>query len=97
MNADVFAALGDPTRRGIYEALGATGPQTATDLAGALPVSRQAVSKHLTILEDAGLVQRQRAGNRVEYQVRPDGLEETARWLDQARARWTTRLARLAE
>ncbi len=53
---EVFTALADPTRRGILGALAAGGPATATDLAGQLPITRQAVAKHLALLADAGLV-----------------------------------------
>src|SRR5689334_23432746 len=52
----VFAALADPTRRSILATLAATGPATATDLAGRLPISRQAIAKHLALLAEAGLV-----------------------------------------
>jgi DNA-binding transcriptional ArsR family regulator len=52
----VFVALADPTRRAILAALAADGPATATDLAGRLPITRQAVAKHLALLADAGLV-----------------------------------------
>ena len=53
---DVFTALADPSRRGILAALAAGGPATATDLAGRLPITRQAIAKHLALLADAGLV-----------------------------------------
>ncbi|GAB3247975.1 hypothetical protein GCM10027456_19750 [Kineosporia babensis] len=56
MAQDVFTALSDPTRRSILAALATDGPATASDLAGKLPITRQAVSKHLTLLTDAGLV-----------------------------------------
>ncbi len=52
----VFTALADPTRRSILAALATGGPATASDLAGQLPITRQAISKHLTLLTDAGLV-----------------------------------------
>jgi DNA-binding transcriptional ArsR family regulator len=53
---EVFAALADPSRRGILAALASGGPATATDLAGRLPISRQAIAKHLALLAEAGLV-----------------------------------------
>ena len=53
---EVFAALADPSRRGILAALAAGGPATATDLAGQLPITRQAIAKHLALLAEAGLV-----------------------------------------
>ncbi|HZM80409.1 MAG TPA: metalloregulator ArsR/SmtB family transcription factor [Candidatus Limnocylindrales bacterium] len=53
---EVFTALADPSRRGILAALAAAGPATATDLAARLPITRQAIAKHLTLLAEAGLV-----------------------------------------
>jgi DNA-binding transcriptional ArsR family regulator len=53
---EVFAALADPSRRAILASLAATGPATATDLAARLPITRQAIAKHLTLLSEAGLV-----------------------------------------
>ena len=53
---EVFTALADPSRRAILAALAATGPATATDLAGRLPITRQAITKHLALLAEAGLV-----------------------------------------
>ena len=70
---DGWAALGDPTRRAIFELL-ADRPRAVGELASELPVSRPAVSQHLKVLKDAGLVVDQPAGTRRIYQVRPDGL-----------------------
>jgi DNA-binding transcriptional ArsR family regulator len=70
---DAWTALGDPTRRAIFERL-ADGPSAVVDLASALPVSRPAVSQHLKVLKDAGLVIDQPAGTRRIYRVDPDGL-----------------------
>ena len=71
--ADGWHALGDPTRRAIFERL-AEGPRAVGELASELPVSRPAVSQHLKVLKDAGLVVDRPAGNRRIYQLNPDGL-----------------------
>jgi DNA-binding transcriptional ArsR family regulator len=72
---DGWIALGDPTRRTIFERI-ADRPRAVGELAGELPVSRPAVSQHLRVLKDAGLVIDQRAGTRRIYQLNPDGLAE---------------------
>jgi DNA-binding transcriptional ArsR family regulator len=91
----VFVALSDQTRRSIVEQLGAQ-PATASDLAGFVPVSRQAVMKHLAVLEDAGLVRGTRDGRRVVYELTPEPFADAARWMSQVGAAWDDRLARLA-
>jgi DNA-binding transcriptional ArsR family regulator len=88
----VIDALADPMRRRILDELARLGEATATLLAGALPVSRQAVVKHLAVLDTAGLVLGRRAGRERRYQVRPAALHETARWLDQVAEQWDRRL-----
>jgi DNA-binding transcriptional ArsR family regulator len=80
--ADVFAALADPTRRAIFERL-AAGPRPVGELARELPVSRPAVSQHLKVLKDAGLVVDHREGNRSIYRINPDGLGALRAYLDQ--------------
>ncbi len=98
--AEVFAALADPTRRRILDALAAHGEATATVLAAELPVSRQAIVKHLGILDRAGLVAGHREGREARYRVIPERLGITARWMDRVAAAWDTRLSaikRLAE
>jgi DNA-binding transcriptional ArsR family regulator len=70
---DAWTALGDPTRRAIFERL-VDGPSAVVDLASALPVSRPAVSQHLKVLKHAGLVVDRPAGTRRIYRVDPDGL-----------------------
>lgn len=77
-----FAALADPTRRAIFERL-ADGPRPVGELARGLPVSRPAVSQHLKVLKEAGLVVDRRVGNRSIYQVNPDGLGALRAYLDQ--------------
>jgi DNA-binding transcriptional ArsR family regulator len=78
---DAWSALGDRTRRAIFERL-AEGPCAVGDLAGGLPVSRPAVSQHLKVLKNAGLVVDQAAGNRRIYRIDPDGLAELRADLD---------------
>jgi DNA-binding transcriptional ArsR family regulator len=79
---DGLATLGDPTRRAIFERL-ADHPRAVGDLAKELPVSRPAVSQHLKVLKDAGLVIDRRAGNRRIYQLHPDGVGALRDYLDQ--------------
>ena len=71
----VWDALGDPTRRSIFEQL-RLGPQSVGELAAGLPVSRPAVSQHLRVLEQAGLVSHRANGTRHVYRVEPNGLAE---------------------
>ncbi|MFD9002363.1 ArsR/SmtB family transcription factor [Streptomyces sp. NPDC059582] len=89
----VLAALADPTRRRLLDLLAARGEATATTLAEQLPVSRQAVVKHLTVLDAAGLVRSGRVGREVRYAVRPAALDTTARWMASLAADWDRRLA----
>lgn len=70
---DAWTALGDPTRKAIFELL-VDRPRAVVELAGELPVSRPAVSQHLRVLKDAGLVTDRAVGTRRIYQVDPDGL-----------------------
>jgi DNA-binding transcriptional ArsR family regulator len=78
---DRWAALGDPTRRAIFERL-ADGPQAVGELARGLPVSRPAVSQHLKVLKDAGLVTDRPDGNRRLYQINTDGVGALRTYLD---------------
>jgi DNA-binding transcriptional ArsR family regulator len=89
----VLGALADPTRRRLLDLLAARGEATATTLAGRLPVSRQAVVKHLAVLDAAGLVSASRAGREVRYAVRPAALDATARWMASLASEWDRRLA----
>lgn len=79
--ADSIAALADPTRRKIFESL-AQGPLPVGALAERLPVSRPAVSQHLRVLSEAGLVHMRAQGTRHIYSMRPEGLAELRAWLD---------------
>ena len=98
--AEVLAALADPTRRRLLDALAARGEATATTLATELPVSRQAVVKHLAVLDRAGLVEGRRRGREVRYAVSARPLDATARWMARLAEDWDARLAaikRIAE
>lgn len=77
-----LTALADPTRRAIFESL-AGGPLSVGDLAAERPVSRPAVSQHLRVLKDAGLVFETRQGTRRIYAIEPAGLTALRAWLDQ--------------
>jgi DNA-binding transcriptional ArsR family regulator len=91
----VLAALADPTRRQLLDLLAAHGEVTATTLAERLPVSRQAVVKHLAVLDAAGLVAGRRVGREVRYAVRPAALDATARWMSALAADWDRRLVNI--
>jgi DNA-binding transcriptional ArsR family regulator len=95
----VFAALGDETRWSILVALGEA-DASASALAGRLPVTRQAIAKHLTVLEAAGLIEPIRVGRELRYRVLGTELTKTARRLDEIGTEWDNRLAaikRIAE
>jgi DNA-binding transcriptional ArsR family regulator len=88
----LWAAVAEPSRRRLLDALVARGEATPTTLASELPFSRQAVSKHLAILLDAGVVAQRRDGREVRYTVQPERLEAAARAMSAAAARWDSRL-----
>ena len=88
----LWAALGDPMRIRLLDLLLEQGEATASTLASALPITRQGVSKHLTILERDGLVTSHRTGREVRYAVRAGGLGQARAGLAQIAARWDTRL-----
>jgi DNA-binding transcriptional ArsR family regulator len=96
----LWAAVGDPTRRQLLDALLTRGEASATALAAELPVTRQAVAKHLAVLDRAGLVAGRKEGREVLYAVRPSSLDAVSRDLAKVAASWDRRLAtikRLAE
>ncbi len=97
---ELWAAVAEPGRRRLLDALLAHGEATPTTLAAELPITRQAVTKHLAVLERAGLVAARRQGREVRYTVRLDRLDTAARAMAEAAARWDVRLKmikRLAE
>ena len=91
----VFAALADPNRRRLLATV-ATSPATATELADGLPISRQAVMKHLSALAEAGLLERERRGREVRYRVTPQPLSDAVGWMAEVGAQWDDRLAALS-
>ena len=93
---EVFGALADPTRREVLHSLAEQPGLTASRLAGDLPMTRQAVSKHLTALSGAGLVQARREGRETRYTLTPAPLADAMRWMVDVGAEWDERLARLA-
>jgi len=90
----VFSALSDPTRRDVVRALG-TAPTSASELATRMPVSRQAIAKHLAALAAAGLVDSERDGRRVRYRLTPGAFGDAVDWMTEVGAAWDTRLAAL--
>lgn len=93
----VFSALADETRRQIIEMLTEDGEQTATQLADRFPISRQGVSKHLNIMEEAGLVTVRQRGRDKFYHLTPEPLEEASLWISAIAARWDKRLGALRD
>ena len=97
---ELWAAIAEPARRQLLDLLLAHGEATATTLARDLPITRQAVVKHLAVLDRAGLVTSRREGREVRYTVRPERLDEARRRLAEVAAGWEASLAtikRLAE
>lgn len=91
----VFAALADGTRRAVLRSVVDDGPITATAIADVLPVSRQAVAKHLQILRAAGLVRAERSGRESRYQASAGAMRPAVDWIDATDAAWSRRLADL--
>jgi DNA-binding transcriptional ArsR family regulator len=91
----VFDALSDPTRRRVVETLARGGTVTASGLAAQLPITRQAVAKHLTALRGAELVSASRVGRETHYKLRPQPLDEAAHWIQMVSAEWDDRLEAL--
>lgn len=88
----VFAALSDPTRRAVMDRLSQAGSATPTELAARLPVTRQAVAKHLAALRDAGLVESARQGREIRYRLEPAPFTEVIAWLAAVGGSWDRRL-----
>lgn len=91
----VFAALADPTRRDVLQLIGDRGEASATQLAAELPVSRQAITKHLGGLAAAGLVAERRNGREVLYRLTPAPMSEAMSWMAEVGGEWDRRLGRL--
>ena len=93
--APLFAALGDETRLALLDRLGASGPQSITRLTAGSAITRQAITKHLHVLADAGLVHDVRRGREHIWELDADRLDEARRSLDQIARQWDEALARL--
>ena len=97
---ELWSAIADPSRREVLDLLVSNGEVTASWLAGRVPFSRQAVSKHLAVLERAGLISRRKEGREVLCQVRAERLDQATQAMAEVAARWDRRVAmikRLAE
>jgi DNA-binding transcriptional ArsR family regulator len=90
----LFRALADPTRRAIFEKL-AAGRMNASALRDGMAISQPAMSQHLSVLRNAGLVKEARQGRFANYEVDPDGLARIAQWLAKYRAYWPARIEAL--
>jgi DNA-binding transcriptional ArsR family regulator len=92
---ELWSAIGDPTRRQMLDLLLATGAGTATSLSDRLPVTRQAVAKHLAVLDRAGLVHGETAGRERQYRIDDEQLARALAQLDAVRTAWDGRLRRI--
>src|SRR5580704_13844346 len=100
LDDELWSAVADPSRRRLLDLLISNGAVSASWLAGQVPFSRQAVSKHLVVLEEAGLLSRRKQGREVLYQVEADRLDQATRAMADLAAEWDRRLnaiKRLAE
>ena len=91
----VFAALADPTRRAVLAQLEENGPSSVTALAGPLPIKMPTVLKHLGVLDDAGLIRREKQGRVVTVSLVPEPLAAAQAWLSRYERFWVDRLDRL--
>jgi DNA-binding transcriptional ArsR family regulator len=92
--AVLFAALGDPTRLSVIARLGDGTAHSIGQIGDGLPMSRQAITKHLAVLQQAGLVQRTKSGREVHFLLRRQAIEEARTWLDTVGAHWDDVLVR---
>ncbi|APL93735.1 hypothetical protein Sj15T_15650 [Sphingobium sp. TA15] len=95
--ARLFAALGDATRLGMIGRLSDGGERSIGQLGDGLPISRQAVAKHLDVLLGAGLVTRTRSGREALFRLRPEGVAEARDWLAKVNGQWDGTLGRLRD
>jgi ArsR family transcriptional regulator, cadmium/lead-responsive transcriptional repressor len=92
---ELWSAIADPSRRRVLDLLVDGGEASASALAGSVPFSRQAVSKHLVVLERSGLISRHRAGREVLYRVEADGLDQATHVMAEQARQWDQRLDRI--
>ena len=92
---EVFSALSDPTRRAVIRSLSEEGPSTVSELAARLPVTRQAVTKHLEALEEAGLVASDARGRGARFRLTPRPMTDAMRWMADVGGEWDDRLEAL--
>ncbi|HEY1547017.1 MAG TPA: metalloregulator ArsR/SmtB family transcription factor [Kofleriaceae bacterium] len=93
--APVFAALGDPTRLAVVRRLCAAGPQSIAQLSDGADVTRQAITKHLLALADAGLVRDRKLGRERIFELEPRRLAAARSWIDQISLEWDSAIERL--
>ena len=93
--APIFEALGDRTRLALLAKLIGGTPQSITRLSADTRLTRQAITKHLRVLEKAGIVQSSRVGRESQFILRPEGIDEARSYLDQVAAQWADALSRL--
>lgn len=93
----VFAAIADPTRRAVLRSIASGEATTATELAASLPISRQAVTKHLTQLQRAQLVDSTRDGRETRFAATPAPLSDAIAWMTAVGAQWDNRLTALGK
>ena len=93
--ADVFAALGDPTRLALIERLRGDARRSIAELGDGLAMTRQAVSKHLRVLERAGLVAGEKSGRETRFALRAEAVADARGWLDDIAGQWDDALTRL--
>jgi DNA-binding transcriptional ArsR family regulator len=91
----IFFALADDTRREVIVSLSRSGPATVTELAARLPVTRQAIAKHLAALDEAGLISAAQDGRRRRYQLTPGPLADAMSWMAEVGTEWEERLQAL--
>ena len=91
----IFFALSDASRRQVMNLISERGEASASELAEQMPISRQAIAKHLASLEDAGLVCAERAGRRVVYRMTPEPLNDALLWMAEVGREWDERLQAL--
>lgn len=95
MNSTVFAALGDPTRAQMIERLGRNGPASIKAISVDFPLTRQAVTKHLNVLQNAGLLTSHKTGREQIFELQTEPMAEASAWLTTLASEWDHRLAKL--